>query len=429
MQVFAMKKPTSPHTPGGSRHIPSLLPLISQAQIFTPHNETSGINESFSDSANDSNSNNNSASKHHKSKRSYKGRVFQCTGYPGCSMAFTRSEHLARHKRKHTGERPFTCPYCSKNFSRLDNLRQHKQTVHAYETYLNRNGEVVTGDEDSEQDGRNNNKPRRKQIRQPQQQHQQQPQPAYFAAPHSAPLYPSHYTQVYMNSEYQASSPGSSGYYQPFINKPIGHLPTYQVTSSNSGSSSASAGSASSSSNSTAEPLPPDELRLPNHQFNPKRRPRPLSLLPTTHQQYNMYLLKSAPSTNNSFSPDTASLPLPSPINWIPPAENMLGPVASPVAASASTIAPTKSWLKDVLNEEDGEIKTELSTPSLAGTISVNAIITSSPKSEKEFPTTDNGKVGSSSPEVGSTTKIYSPKKPTIDSLISVDAKEEDKEK
>lgn len=75
-----------------------------------------------------------------KSKRSSKGRVFLCTGYPGCNMSFTRSEHLARHKRKHTGERPFTCPYCSKNFSRLDNLRQHKQTVHAYETYLQRNG-------------------------------------------------------------------------------------------------------------------------------------------------------------------------------------------------------------------------------------------------------------------------------------------------
>ncbi|KAK6453869.1 Up in starvation [Scheffersomyces xylosifermentans] len=74
-----------------------------------------------------------------KSKRSSKGRVFQCTGYPGCNMSFTRSEHLARHKRKHTGERPFTCPYCSKNFSRLDNLRQHKQTVHAYETYLQKN--------------------------------------------------------------------------------------------------------------------------------------------------------------------------------------------------------------------------------------------------------------------------------------------------
>lgn len=71
-----------------------------------------------------------------KPKRTSKGRVFQCTGFPGCNMSFTRSEHLARHKRKHTGERPFTCPYCSKNFSRLDNLRQHKQTVHAYENYM-----------------------------------------------------------------------------------------------------------------------------------------------------------------------------------------------------------------------------------------------------------------------------------------------------
>lgn len=73
-------------------------------------------------------------------KRPTKGRVFQCTGFPGCNMLFTRLEHLARHKRKHTGERPFTCPYCSKNFSRLDNLRQHKQTVHAYETFLQMEG-------------------------------------------------------------------------------------------------------------------------------------------------------------------------------------------------------------------------------------------------------------------------------------------------
>ena len=62
-----------------------------------------------------------------------KCRIFQCTGFPGCNMSFTRSEHLARHRRKHTGEKPFTCPTCSKNFSRLDNLRQHKLTVHSQE--------------------------------------------------------------------------------------------------------------------------------------------------------------------------------------------------------------------------------------------------------------------------------------------------------
>ncbi|KAJ7627323.1 hypothetical protein FB45DRAFT_921078 [Roridomyces roridus] len=57
-------------------------------------------------------------------------KTFQCRGYGECRMVFSRSEHLARHVRKHTGERPFTC-HCSKQFSRLDNLRQHAQTVHA----------------------------------------------------------------------------------------------------------------------------------------------------------------------------------------------------------------------------------------------------------------------------------------------------------
>ncbi|ETN42417.1 uncharacterized protein HMPREF1541_01572 [Cyphellophora europaea CBS 101466] len=66
------------------------------------------------------------------SSRKKKGQRFFCTGFPPCNLSFTRSEHLARHIRKHTGERPFQC-HCNRRFSRLDNLRQHAQTVHVNE--------------------------------------------------------------------------------------------------------------------------------------------------------------------------------------------------------------------------------------------------------------------------------------------------------
>ncbi|KAI8373841.1 hypothetical protein BD560DRAFT_393753 [Blakeslea trispora] len=65
-----------------------------------------------------------------KRTKNTKPKLFQCTGYGDCNMVFTRSEHLARHARKHTGEKPFLCivPGCSKAFSRFDNMMQHTQT-------------------------------------------------------------------------------------------------------------------------------------------------------------------------------------------------------------------------------------------------------------------------------------------------------------
>lgn len=53
-------------------------------------------------------------------------KIHQCMEL-GCGMKFRRAEHLKRHGRVHTMERPFSCtfPGCLKTFSRSDNLNQH----------------------------------------------------------------------------------------------------------------------------------------------------------------------------------------------------------------------------------------------------------------------------------------------------------------
>ncbi|KAK0119518.1 hypothetical protein ONS95_010960 [Cadophora gregata] len=45
-----------------------------------------------------------------------------------CSRHFAKTEHLIRHERCHTKERPFQCSICGKNYSRNDTLIRHRRT-------------------------------------------------------------------------------------------------------------------------------------------------------------------------------------------------------------------------------------------------------------------------------------------------------------
>ncbi|RAH47207.1 uncharacterized protein BO95DRAFT_86207 [Aspergillus brunneoviolaceus CBS 621.78] len=53
-------------------------------------------------------------------------KEFQCNY---CYRDFRRLEHLQRHTRRHTHEKPFNCP-CGAEFSRRDLLKRHERIIH-----------------------------------------------------------------------------------------------------------------------------------------------------------------------------------------------------------------------------------------------------------------------------------------------------------
>ncbi|KAL5348624.1 hypothetical protein ACLOAV_006041 [Pseudogymnoascus australis] len=58
-----------------------------------------------------------------------------------CDKVFTRSEHLRRHKRAHSAEKPFACVECKKRFARQDILRRH-QASHELKRRVNESDET-----------------------------------------------------------------------------------------------------------------------------------------------------------------------------------------------------------------------------------------------------------------------------------------------
>ncbi|OIW29034.1 hypothetical protein CONLIGDRAFT_578335 [Coniochaeta ligniaria NRRL 30616] len=54
-------------------------------------------------------------------------RRFEC---PRCQRQFSRLEHLQRHDRTHTQERPFCCQQCESRFTRSDLLIRHERLSH-----------------------------------------------------------------------------------------------------------------------------------------------------------------------------------------------------------------------------------------------------------------------------------------------------------
>jgi uncharacterized Zn-finger protein len=119
--------PTSPSASGLLSHENQPNPFFSQERLnYAYTSPMSELNESTTSAPMSNERRSNNAS---NATKSHVCPVTQC------QRRFKRLEHLKRHMRIHTLERPFACTYpnCSKIFSRSDNLSQHMKTHQRHE--------------------------------------------------------------------------------------------------------------------------------------------------------------------------------------------------------------------------------------------------------------------------------------------------------
>jgi len=139
------EKTSNGHNNGSSPSSPSSP--YSRSSSSTPESESSSDSPMSELSSSSSSNSLNASSKSRTSPSAgvnyiFRTRSFQdeyltekpvveknhhCT-FPNCGMSFNRPEHLRRHIRRHTGEKPYKCQICSKGFSRTDTVKLHQST-------------------------------------------------------------------------------------------------------------------------------------------------------------------------------------------------------------------------------------------------------------------------------------------------------------